>query len=341
MDAAALDAFVRAMPKTDLHYHLEGGVRPETLAQIARRRGLPPEECDPAYIRARLEVSPSCASLSEFLTRFDYVTPLLQTPWALETAAEAAVREAAEQNAIYLEVRFAPAFLRTEEMDAETAIRAVLRGLEAGERRWGVIANAIVILGLATPVEENLALVGALTRLSLPRVVGVDVAGPEAELSFEAQAPALRAAAEAGLAITIHAGEAGPPSHIAAALALGAARIGHATSLSRDSALLARVAALGVGLELCPTSNVQTRAVPGWEAYPLPALLAAGANVTLCTDDPAISGITLTGEYLSAARRFGLTPAQLLDMTRRGVGMSFAAKAQKAKLLARLDRFRP
>ncbi len=323
---------IKAMPKIDLHYHLEGGVRPETLAEILGER-------DVEAIRRRLEVSGDCTSLPEFLEKFEYVTPLLKSPQTLKLAAEAAVREAAEQNLIYLEVRFAPGFLTTADMDESEVITHVLAGLEAGERRWGVPANAILILGLSSKPEENLALVNAALRLNSPRLVGVDVAGPEGAVPLSIHAEALQQARSGGLALTLHAGEAGPPANIETALALGARRIGHATSLYRDQALLRRVAAEGIGLELCPTSNLQTKAIRCWEDYHIRDYLTMGARCAICTDDPAVSGITLTGEYLLMARQFDIAAKDLLNIVRNAAEIAFCTEKDKDRLRRRIEEY--
>lgn len=324
-----LEALAAAMPKIDLHYHLEGGVRAETLSAIT---GDPDTEA----IRRKLTVSPDCASLSEFLGKFDYISPLLQSPRALRLAARAAVQEAAEQKLCYLEVRFAPAYLATAEMDVEAAIAAVTEGLREGSREFGVPAEAIVSLGLTTPVEANLDIVRAALPWLGKGVTAIDAAGPEAEIPLETQAPALRLAQGLGFPLTLHAGEAAPPASIARAVELGAVRIGHGTSLWRDGALMERLAREKIGLEMCPTSNLQTKAIANWGEYHIREYFEAGVPLTICTDDPAISGITLTEEYLLAMSVLGFAPAEMERVVLGGVEMSFAPPALKETLRAKV-----
>ena len=325
-----LAALAKAMPKIDLHYHLEGGVRPETLASIT---GNP----DIGEIRRQLTVPAGCRSLSQFLKRFDYVTPLLRSPRALSMAAQAAMAEAAAQNLCYLEVRFAPAYLATPEMDVPGAIAAVLDGLDQGSRRWGIPAAAILTLGLTTPVEENEAILRAALPWLGSGLAAVDVAGPEGEISLAAQASALALARKLGFPLTLHAGEAAPASAIARAVELDARRIGHGTSLWQDKPLMERLARQKIGLEMCPTSNFQTRAIRSWEEYHIREYFDAGIPVTICTDDPAISGITLTGEYLLAMTELGFTPEEMKQMVLYGIQMSFASRTMKQSLQNRVE----
>ncbi len=328
---------IQQMPKVDLHCHLDGSVSPRTLAQIARQQQLPlPEGGEPALL-AQMQAGEDCRDLLDYLKRFDFVLPYLQTTQALRQATFDLVAQAAAEQVRYLEVRFAPRLHLNRGLSPRQAVQAVCQGLAEGQKTTGTVARAILIGMRHEPAQNNLALVSLAAEFAAQGVVAVDIAGDEKNFPPMTQRPLFEAAAEKGVAFTIHAGENGPVSNIRDAVQLGAARIGHGIRLRDDPALLRLVKQKGIGIEMCPTSNIQTRAVAGWQDYPVAEYLAAGLLVSINTDNRTVSGTTSTAEYTILAEKFAFTPAMLAQVVRGSLATAFLPEDEKAALTAKVE----
>lgn len=303
-----LDA--RAWPKAELHCHLDGSVRPASLAALRRERGLP-EAATPA---------PGGGSLEAYLAAFPPVIEALQDAEALERVAAELAADARLDGVWWLEVRFAPLLHTRGGLTPRQAIEAVLRGLARAplELGAGVIACAL----RDHDVDEAWQTVRVAAELRASGVVGVDLAGPEASFPPGPFAAPFAWARGSGLGVTIHAGEAAGPASIRGAIeACGAARIGHGVTLEADPALLALVVERGIVLEMCPRSNVETGAVAELAAHPWRRYLARGARATLATDNRAVSRTTLTAELESVEP----TLEELAALLRNGFEGAFAS----------------
>ncbi len=295
------EAEARRLPKVELHCHVDGAVRPATLLDLAAKGGITLPATDAESLRPYVQVSPECRTLRDFLTTFETFYPVLEVAGAMERAAFELVEDMAADGVVHLEARFCPALQANDRQSAEDVLRATLAGLEQGARATGISVGAIVCLyrPLSHAVNSELARL-AITHADRG-VVGVDLAGPE-DLPGAPFAEAFEIVREGGLPLTIHAGEAmGPESIVEAVDTLVATRIGHGVALRDDAELAARVADLGVTIECCLTSNLHTGAVASLDEHPFDALRRAGQAVTLNTDDPAVSGITLSHELALAA----------------------------------------
>ncbi len=324
-------------PKIDLHCHLDGAARPATLLELSRQAGVPLPADDVAGLRPHVQVGRGCGSLREFLRTFDVFYPVLRVPGALERVGEELIEDAAGDNVVHIEVRLCPALQATDRHPAEHVLGDALAGLAAGGRAHDLSWGAIVCCYRELPAEVNRELVELAIDHTDRGVVGVDLAGPE-DLPGAPSTGALRRAHDAGLPITVHAGEAAGPESIREALdVLGACRLGHAVALREDAALARRVAQEGVALECCLTSNLHTGAVASLDEHPFDTLRRAGCRVTLNTDDPAVSAITLGGEYALAARQWGYDEATLDAITRNACDAAFVDDARRAELRRRLD----
>jgi adenosine deaminase len=333
---------IAAMPKIDLHLHLDGCVRPETLIRLARERKRALPETDPERLRPYMQAAPDNLNLTEYLTKFDFVLPHLQDAEALELVAFECVQRTAESGGVYVEVRFAPMLHTREGLTADGAIRAVLAGLRRGEAECGIPARAIVICMRHHDEATNIAAVEAAARFAGDGVAAVDLAGDESRWPTSAFRKVFEAASALELKATIHAGEAAGPDSIREAVErLGAVRIGHGVRAQEDPYVCDLLRERRIPLEMCPTSNIQTRAVPGWDAYPLRRYAAEGLIVTANTDNPTVSGTTIADEYRLLGERLGMTPKEIAALVLNAAEAAFlepaAKRALKSRVTAALD----
>ena len=285
-----------AWAKAELHCHLDGALRPGTAAELAGRP-------------VRVVAPASCSSLAEYISYFDDAIAVLQDEGSLERCARELAEDSAAEGIDYLEVRWAPRLHLRAGLTLERVIDAVLAGLRQGP----IPAVAIVCAMRHDSPADNLALARVAGRYAGRGVAGFDLAGDEARHPNDgAMRDAFDAARAAGLHLTCHAGEAAGPASVAAALDhYRVERIAHGVSAARSPALVERIRAEGVVLDLCPTANQLCGAVPSLAEHPLPALLRAGVRCTLSTDSRTVAGTTLSREYRRAAEEMGLTDAEL------------------------------
>ncbi len=250
---------------------------------------------------------PDCHSQAEYISYFEDALAVMQTAAALERTARELGEDSAADNIDYLEVRWAPLLHLRGGLSPAEVIQAVLRGLAAAPLR----AVAIVCAMRGHEVADNVDLARLAGRYAGRGVVGFDLAGDEARYPAAPQRPAFEAARAAGLHLTCHAGEAGPPESVAEALDLGVERIAHGVIGARAPAIVERVRAAGVVLDPCPTANWKCKAVPRLEDHPLPRLVRGGVRCTISTDSRTVAATTLTREYELASTVMGMTEAEL------------------------------
>ena len=310
----------------DLHLHLDGSLSLASVRALAALDGIE-VEADDAVLLQKLQVSPSCRDLNEYLEKFDFPCSLLQTTEALTLAVANLRRELAEQGLLYAEIRFAPQFHLRRGLTQCQAVAAAAAGLE-GE---GVKASLILCcMRGPNSREKNLDTVRVAAEFLGRGVCALDLAGAEAlfpTCDFEEE---FRLARELGVPFTIHAGEAAGPESIRKALEFGARRIGHGVRCVEDEALMAELAQRGIPLELCPTSNIQTCIFPAIGDYPMARLLEAGIRATVNTDNMTVSGVSLSSEMDRMAEL--LTPEQLGRVAVNSVEAAFADEETKTWL---------
>ncbi len=327
-----------AFPKVDLHVHLDGSVRPEMLLALARERKLALPADTPEALLAYMTVPDDCESLRDYLKTFDFVLPFMQDGEALERIACDLVRQAAEERCLYMEVRFAPQLHTAGGMTPDAAIAHVLSGLRQGEAEFGVASRAIAICMRHHDADVNRPVVEAAARFRDRGVVAVDLAGDEASFPASRFRGLFGLAAGLGLPVTIHAGEAAGPDNVREAVErLGARRIGHGVRLTQDRSVLELVKARRIPLEMCPVSNLQTKAVELWRDYPLPDFLREGLAVTVNTDNRTVSGTTLTREYLTLMERCGLAEHDIAGLVRGALDAAFAGEDVKTPLRRKMN----
>lgn len=305
------------LQKIDLHRHLEGAVRPATIADICRDRGVPLPTYDADELAKIVQLGGQVPDLGAFFTPFRTIKMCFTDREAIARIAFEAVEDAHLDNIIYTELRFSPEFMAfyyrlrlTEVMDG------VVQGLQSAARRYPD-TTARMIISISRDLSEETMRMPWPTPVEVARlaidyadrgVVGLDIAGREHGYPPELFVEPFRMARDSGLGITVHAGEDDGPESVRGAIeSLGAARIGHGVRVVRDPDVVRLVKDLGVYLEVCPTSNVLTHAVESLESHPVRRLYDEGVRITINTDDPSVCNVTLTQEYELLMERFGFT----------------------------------
>ncbi|MFD1954393.1 adenosine deaminase [Paenibacillus thailandensis] len=330
------DEWLRSFPKAELHVHLDGSVKPETLRELAERQGASLPEGD---LRGRMTVDPDCGSLTEYLSKFSFVLPFLQTAEALERVAYETAEQAADDGCLYVEVRFAPLLHTERGLTAEEAVKHTVNGLRRAERELGITARAIVIAMRHEGFERNREAIEAAARYLGDGVCAVDLAGDEAGYPPELHQRLFDLASERKLPVTIHAGEAGGAANVRYAVErLGAVRIGHGVRIKEDPEVIELVRSRRIPLEMCPLSNIQTKAADGWERYPIRDYMDRGLIVTVNTDNRTVSGTTMTNEYKLLAEKLGFGFDELAAVSLNGIDAAFADEPLKAELRIRMKR---
>jgi adenosine deaminase len=337
------DEIFRRLPKTDIHCHLDGSLRPRTILELARERKVKLPADNLQDLTPFVQVAPTCRSLKEFLDVFHLLYPLLRDAAAVERIAYELVEDCAAENIRHVEVRFAPELQRTETFSTDAVVEAALKGLRRGFKDFGTSSSVIICLFRSHGPAENRRAFETLkkmfrkdAKLEEPAVVGVDLAGDEARYPTIEYSDFYTEARDLGIWTTCHAGETKGTANLKAALELSVGRIGHGTHLLEDKALMSEVVKRRVPLEIGISSNVRTKSVPAFEQHPLRAFYAAGVPVTLNTDDRGILGIDLTHEYHEALK-LGFTVPELARLSLDSVDHLFLPVSERAKLRARFD----
>lgn len=326
---------LRRLPKAELHCHLDGSVRPQTLLDLAKEESVEMPRADAAALRDFMIVR-DARKLEDYLERFDVTLSVMQTATALERIAFELAEDAFNDGVLYLETRFSPVLNIKGRLKAHEAVEAVLKGLAAAERLHGIVGRVIVcaLRNLEPTVSEALAKLAVAYKDK--GVVGFDLAGGEAGFPASQHAAAFAYARKHDLACTCHAGEGDGAASVRDALhSCCANRIGHGTRLIEDRSLTDYVNDLRIPVEICITSNVQTRAAQSYASHPVRQYFDAGLNVVLNTDNRLMSGITLTDEYHNAATHLGFTFDELSRVAMNGFESAFLHRQERDRLVAR------
>lgn len=337
MSLPVTQELIEALPKAELHVHLDGSLRPGTMLELAAAGGQPLPAQDAATLATVMRADNS-ADLVEYLKRFDWTLSVMQTEEAIERIAYELAVDLAAENVRYVEVRFSPALNTREGLSGDDTLAASIRGLERASRETGIITGVIVCAIRSFEPAHSLEMAELAVRWKGRGVVGFDLAGAEAGYPPKKHREAFDLAATANLPVTIHAGEAYGPESIHQALHLcGARRIGHGTRLEEDPDLQAYLTDFRVPLEICLTSNVQTRVSSSLQSHPLRRYFDAGLVVTLNTDNRLVSGTTMSQEYALAHEHHGFNWEELVEITRMGFRSAFLPHRERESLLAAVD----
>ena len=326
------------LPKAELHCHLDGSLRPETMLDLGRELDRPMPAPDADSLRDYMIVD-DARNLEDYLERFAITLSVMQTEAALERIAYELAEDAARDGVRYIEVRYAPVLNVREGLSLEQAVEAPLRGLARAEAEHGVKGRVIVtaIRNMAPSVSQELAELAVAYRHR--GVVGFDLAGGEAGNPAKAHRKAFEYARSHDLACTCHAGEGdGADSVRQAVHVCGAHRIGHATRLIEDASLTDYCNDHRIALEICLTSNVQTRATDSYASHPFCEYYDRGLNVVLNTDNRLMSGVTLTDEYMHAAESLDFGFDELARVALNGFESCFLPYEERMQLVAVVQR---
>lgn len=324
------------LPLIDLHRHLDGNIRLETILDIGREYNLPLPAWDLDGLRPHVQVTEPQPGVMAFISKFNWMMQAMVNPEACRRAAYENVEDAAREGLDYVELRFSPWFMaEPHSLDPAAVTEAVCDGAAAGERDFGLRTQLIGIISRTYGPQVGWQELQALLTQK-ERIAGLDLAGDEAHFPAVWFEEHFRAGREAGWQATVHAGEiAGPESIWNAIRLLGARRIGHAVAALADPALMDFMAEQGVAIEGNLTSNLQTMTVASYDAHPIRAFLQRGLCVTLNTDDPGISAIDLIYEYDVAAPAAGLSQEQIWRCQENGLRAAFLGDVEKEALRRR------
>jgi adenosine deaminase len=323
------------MPKVVLHDHLDGGLRVATLMELLRQRGLALPAPDAAGVQAWFQQRAHAGSLAAYLEGFALTVAAMAAPRALARVAFEAAEDARADGAVLAEFRIAPLLFERYGLSGDAAVEALLDGLAGSALPSGLIVCSMREL----PPSQTQRAVKLALRWQGRGVIGFDLAGAELGHPPARHARALALARDAGLPLTLHAGEADGAARVLEAVRLGARRIGHGLRLAEAigdpacSSWVDAVKASGVHLEVCPTSNVHTGAAGSVGSHPIKLLWRAGLSLSFHTDNRLISCITHSGEAVRLVRETGFAPADLAQMTLQAAQHSFLPEAAREHAL--------
>ena len=315
---------LRALPKVDLHRHLEGAVRLGTVFDLHRQHGLQlPADSVEEFARYALVTEP-VDSLETALNAFGYAQRSFADLDATRRITREAVEDLAAENVRLAELRFSPDFMCSSAgLDWDQALAALRAGIDDAVAAGNDVAVGLVVIFSRDFGEESAARTVDFTLEHRDEVVGFDIAGPEVGFPPSMYADHIRRVQDAGVHVTLHYGESGPPPYPAEAMELGTERLGHGLTVAQDPAVTAMARERGVTLEMCPTSNWLTHGVDRVADHPCLRLLREGLLVTLNTDDPGMMGIDLTNEYEVARSEIGFTDDDFAAAVRNSLAATF------------------
>jgi adenosine deaminase len=330
---------IQRLPKTDLHCHLDGSLRLETVIDLARKQGVKLPTFDRHELFHMLFAGDHVASLDDYLRAFDITLSVMQTEDALERTAYELAEDAWRENVRYIEVRYSPLLHMNEGLRPAQVVEAVLRGLRHAKRelgiRYGLILCAIRSLG----AESSLRIAELCVAFKNRGVVGFDLAGSEVNYPAKVHRQAFQLVIDNNINCTAHAGESfGPDSVHQAIHKCGAHRIGHGTRLVESGDLLNYVNDHRIALEVCPSSNVQTRAATSWETHPVDFYVDYGLRVTINTDNRLMSDTTVTKELHLCHKHYGWSLQTIKEIIIAGFKSAFMPYREKSDLLAEISR---
>ncbi len=332
---ASLRAQLHALPKVDLHRHLEGSLRLETLAEIAQEHGIDLPSYDIEYLRRFATVTTNeRPDFHLFLAKFAFLRRFYPTRAAVERVAYEAVTDAAADNIKYLELRFNPVALsRQQGFPLDDVVTWVCNAVARAQRDCGTRTALILQIDRTGNIETATQIGEIALAHREDGITGLDLAGDEVGYPSRRFADVFQRARQDGLGVTVHAGEAGGAENVREAIELlGAQRIGHGVRAVENSDVVHLIRGYGVTLEVCPTSNLQTAVVSRFYQHPLADLLALNLRVTINTDDPSVSDTTLTDEYMTAMLAMGVTLEQIKHTILTGIAGSFQPQAERKQM---------
>jgi len=330
--------FYQSLPKVELHRHLEGSLRLETMFEVASQRGLPIRDIN--HLRSLVQVNQGEPyNFKNFLSKFETLRTFYQSPEIIGRFAQEVVSDAAADNVRYMELRFTPMALSAAQgFPLAEVIEWVIENVEISNRRNGIQTSLIVSLNRHESVQVAEKIACLAVDYMERGIVGLDLAGNEAQFPALPFVGVIREAKQAGLHITIHAGEWGPAQNVSDAIQfLFAERIGHGVRVMEDPAAVELSRLQGIPFCVCVTSNIQSGIAATLEDHPVRAMLSAGLNVTLNTDDPGISQICLTDEYRQFCEDLGFSLETLRERVLSAARAAFLPEPKRQALIQQVS----
>lgn len=326
-----------SLAKTELHCHLDGSLSLPTIRQLAAMANIDLPASD-EELKHHVTAPAHCENLLDYLEAFDYIRPLLQTKEALTLAAYDVAKQAALENVVYIEVRFAPELSMDQGLTVPETIDAVCEGLRQAQDEFGIIAKALVCGMRQSDQELTSHILAEANQVRDQDFVGFDFAGDEHHYPPQAIDALIQQVKSYNRPMTLHAGECHCPANVVQSMAYGIKRNGHVTLLAVEPELLKEFVKNGVTGELCLTSNLQTKAATTMEDFPYLKMKEAQAHISINTDNRTVSDTDLTKEYALYHRHFHTTPADFYQHNVDAIQASFASDEEKQELLTKLEK---
>lgn len=315
-----------ALPKVELHCHLDGSLS-QSFIEKQLGRTVRPEE---------LSVAEDCRSLAEYLEKFSLPGLCLTDENGLEEASFDVLRSMSKENICYAEIRFAPLLHENEKMGCDKVIEAVLRGMERGKEAFGIDYGVITCAMRHHSEEENRRMIKTARTYLGQGVCAADLAGAEASYPMSEFMNLFEETHKLGMPFTLHAGECGSVANIVDSVNVGAGRVGHGIAMRGNKAVQEELKQKRIGIEMCPISNLQTKAVQSTADYPIREFIDAGLRVTVNTDNRTVSNTTMAKELEFVQRTYGIQDDEILLLMKNAVDAAFAEDSVKERLYRKL-----
>ncbi|CNF81025.1 adenosine deaminase [Streptococcus agalactiae] len=329
-------AVLKELAKAELPCHLDGSLSLPAIRKLANMADIILPNSD-KELRKYVIAPAQTESLVDYLKTFEFIRPLLQTKEALRFAAYDVARQAALENVIYIEIRFAPELSMDKGLTASDTVFAVLEGLADAQKEFNIVARALVCGMRQSSHKTTKEIIKHIVDLAPKGLVGFDFAGDEFSYPTDSLVDLIQEVKRSGYPMTLHAGECGCAKHIADSLNLGIKRMGHVTALTGQRALIKRFVEEDAVAEMCLTSNLQTKAASSIQSFPYQELYDAGGKITINTDNRTVSDTNLTKEYSLFVTYFGTKIEDFLVFNQNAVKASFTSDSEKDTLLHKLQ----
>ncbi|HEN0801149.1 TPA: adenosine deaminase [Streptococcus agalactiae] len=329
-------AVLKELAKAELHCHLDGSLSLPAIRKLANMADIILPSSD-KELRKYVIAPAQTESLVDYLKTFEFIRPLLQTKEALRFAAYDVARQAALENVIYIEIRFAPELSMDKGLTASDTVLAILEGLADAQKEFNIVARALVCGMRQSSHKTTKDIIKHIVDLAPKGLVGFDFAGDEFSYPTDSLVDLIQEVKRSGYPMTLHAGECGCAKHIADSLNLGIKRMGHVTALTGQRDLIKRFVEEDAVAEMCLTSNLQTKAASSIQSFPYQELYDAGGKITINTDNRTVSDTNLTKEYSLFVTYFGTKIEDFLVFNQNAVKASFTSDSEKDTLLHKLQ----
>ncbi|HGC6964270.1 TPA: adenosine deaminase [Streptococcus agalactiae] len=329
-------AVLKELAKAELYCHLDGSLSLPAIRKLANMADIILPSSD-KELRKYVIAPAQTESLVDYLKTFEFIRPLLQTKEALRFAAYDVARQAALENVIYIEIRFAPELSMDKGLTASDTVLAVLEGLADAQKEFNIVARALVCGMRQSSHKTTKDIIKHIVDLAPKGLVGFDFAGDEFSYPTDSLVDLIQEVKRSGYPMTLHAGECGCAKHIADSLNLGIKRMGHVTALTGQRDLIKRFVEEDAVAEMCLTSNLQTKAASSIQSFPYQELYDAGGKITINTDNRTVSDTNLTKEYSLFVTYFGTKIEDFLVFNQNAVKASFTSDSEKDTLLHKLQ----